>query len=237
MKTTTAVRWLGIALVSLLVGACATPPGAAGDPRDPYENFNRKVFTFNAGLDHVVIKPVARGYANYVPNFVQTTVGNFFGNLADIWTALNNYLQAKPREGTMDAGRVLINSTLGIAGLADVATPLGLPKHEEDFGQTLAVWGVKSGPYVVLPVFGPSTMRDAFGKPVDLYADPLGQFDMKSGWEWSLRLTRLTDDRARVLPTTDLIEQAALDPYQFIRDAYLQRREARVRDGVPADGK
>lgn len=237
MTTNTAVRWLAIALISLLMAACATPPSAGGDPRDPYENFNRKVFNFNAGLDYVVIKPVARGYSNYVPNFMQTTVGNFFGNLADIWTALNNYLQLKPREGTMDAGRVLMNSTLGIAGLADVATPLGLPKHEEDFGQTLAVWGVKSGPYVVLPVFGPSTMRDSFGKPVDLYGDPLGQIDMTTGVEWSARALRLVDDRARALPTTDLIEQAALDPYQFIRDAYLQRREARVRDGAPADGK
>lgn len=225
-------KTIAVVLASLLMGACATPPGMGGDPRDPYENFNRKVFLVNSGVDKVLIKPVARGYANYTPNFLQTTVGNFFGNLADIWTALNNYLQFKPREGTMDAGRVLINSTLGIAGLADVATPLGLPKHEEDFGQTLAVWGVKSGPYVMLPFFGPSTMRDTFGKPVDLYADPLGQFDMKSGWEWSLRATRIVDARARVLPTTDLIEQAALDPYQFIRDAYLQRREASVRDGA-----
>lgn len=237
MKTRSASRWLTIGLVSLLMTACATAPGVGGDPRDPYENFNRKVFMFNAGLDQIAIKPVARGYANYTPNFVQTTVGNFFGNLADIWTALNNYLQFKPREGTTDVGRVLINSTLGIAGLADVATPLGLTKHEEDFGQTLAVWGVKPGAYVVLPVFGPSTMRDTIGKPVDLYADPLGQFDMKPGWEWSLRATRLVDDRARALPTTDLIEKAALDPYQFIRDAYLQRREARVRDGLQNDSK
>jgi len=191
----------------------------------------------NAGLDHVLIKPVARGYANYTPNFLQNTVGNFFGNLADIWTALNNYLQLKPREGTMDVGRVLINSTVGLAGLADVASPLGLPKHEEDFGQTLGVWGVKSGPYVVLPVFGPSTMRDTFGKPVDLYGDPLGQIDMKTSYAWTARAVRLVDDRARALPTTDLIEQAALDPYQFVRDAYLQRREARVRDALQNDGK
>ncbi len=237
MRTTFTVRWLAVALVSLLMGACATPLGERSDPRDPYENFNRKVFAFNTGLDQLAIKPVARGYSNYVPEFVQTTVANFFGNLADVWTALNNYLQFKPREGTMDAGRVLINSTLGIAGLADVATPLGLPKHEEDFGQTLGVWGVKSGPYVVLPIFGPSTMRDALGKPVDLYADPLTQLDLATAYDVSARATRLVDDRARALPTTDLIEQAALDPYQFLRDAYLQRREARVRDGNPGDGK
>ncbi len=237
MKTTSTVRWLAIVLVSMLMSACATPPSAGGDPRDPYENFNRKVFMVNAGLDQVLIKPVARGYANYAPNFVQNTVGNFFGNLADIWTALNNYLQLKPRDGTMDVGRVLINSTLGLAGLADVATPLGLPKHEEDFGQTLGVWGVKSGPYVVLPIFGPSTMRDTFGKPVDLYADPLSQLDLQSSYDWTARALRLEDARARALPTTDLIEQAALDPYQFIRDAYLQRREASVQDSLRNDRK
>jgi phospholipid-binding lipoprotein MlaA len=231
MTKSTAARWFLVALSSLLLGACATPPSAGGDPRDPYENFNRKVFTVNAVVDRAVIKPVARGYTNYTPEFIQNTVGNFFGNLADVWTALNNYLQFKPRDGTIDVGRVLINSTLGIAGLADVATPLGLPKHEEDFGQTLAVWGVKSGPYVVLPLFGPSTMRDTFGKPVDLYADPLGQFNMSTTYEYSARAVRLVDDRARALPATDLIEQASLDPYQFMRDAYLQRREARVRDG------
>ncbi len=236
MKTNIAIRWFGVALVSLLMGACATPPSAGGDPRDPYENFNRKVFAVNQGLDQLVIKPVARGYSNYMPEFVQSTVGNFFGNLADIWTALNNYLQFKPREGTIDAGRVLINSTLGIAGLADVATPLGLPKHEEDFGQTLAVWGVKSGPYVMLPFFGPSTMRDTFAKPVDLAADPLNQAS-STAFENYARALRVVDDRARGLPTTDLMEQAALDPYQFLRDAYLQRREARVLDGVPNSGK
>ncbi len=228
---------IAIALVSLLMGACATPPGVGTDPRDPYENFNRKVFMVNAGVDRVLIKPVARGYANYMPEIVQTTAANFFGNLADLWTALNNYLQLKPREGTMDVGRVLLNTTLGVAGLADVATPLGLPKHEEDFGQTLGVWGVKAGPYVVLPLFGPSTMRDTFGKPVDLYADPLGYLNMTSEYEYAARAVRLVDDRARALPTTDLIEQAALDPYQFIRDAYLQRREARVLDGNPNSGR
>jgi phospholipid-binding lipoprotein MlaA len=199
------------------------------DPRDPYENLNRKVFVVNQVFDQVLLKPVARGYSNYAPNFVQTTIGNFFGNLADVWTAVNNFLQGKPREGIQDTGRVAVNTVFGVAGLADVATKLGFPKHQEDFGQTLGVWGVKPGPYVMLPLFGPSTMRDAVAKPLDLYADPVN-LSTRADVEYSLRAMRLVDDRARLLPTTDMIEKVALDPYQFVRDAHFQQREARVND-------
>jgi phospholipid-binding lipoprotein MlaA len=216
-------------MLLMLLAACATPVAERSDPRDPYENFNRKVFVFNQVLDQALVKPVSKGYSNYVPEFIQTTVGNFFGNLADVWTAVNNFLQAKPREGMQDTGRVLVNTVFGVAGLADVATKLGFPKHKEDFGQTLGKWGVQPGPYVMLPVFGPSTMRDAVAKPLDLYADPVNlstSFDV----EYSLRAIRLVDDRARLLPTTDMIEKVALDPYQFVRDAHFQQREARVID-------
>jgi phospholipid-binding lipoprotein MlaA len=199
------------------------------DPRDPYENLNRKVFVVNQVFDQVLLKPVARGYSNYAPNFIQDTVGNFFGNLADVWTAVNNFLQGKPREGIQDTGRVAVNTVFGVAGLADVATKLGFPKHQEDFGQTLGVWGVKPGPFVMLPLFGPSTMRDAVAKPLDLYADPLN-LSTRADVEYSLRAMRLVDDRARLLPTTDMIEKVALDPYQFVRDAHFQRREAKVND-------
>jgi phospholipid-binding lipoprotein MlaA len=199
------------------------------DPRDPYENLNRKVFVVNQVFDQVLLKPVARGYSNYAPNFIQDTVGNFFGNLADVWTAVNNFLQGKPREGVQDTGRVAVNTVFGVAGLADVATKLGFPKHQEDFGQTLGVWGVKPGPFVMLPLFGPSTMRDAVAKPLDLYADPLN-LSTRADVEYSLRAMRLVDDRARLLPTTDMIEKVALDPYQFVRDAHFQRREAKVND-------
>jgi phospholipid-binding lipoprotein MlaA len=199
------------------------------DPRDPYENLNRKVFVVNQVFDQVLLKPVSKGYSNYAPDFIQTTIGNFFGNLADVWTAVNNFLQGKPREGIQDTGRVAVNTVFGVAGLADVATKLGLPKHQEDFGQTLGVWGVKPGPYVMLPLFGPSTMRDALAKPLDLYADPLN-LSTRSDVEYSLRAVRLVDDRARLLPTTDMIEKVALDPYQFVRDAHFQRREAKVND-------
>lgn len=216
-------------ILCLWLGACATPMAERSDPRDPYENFNRKVFTVNQVFDQILLKPVAKGYSNYVPDFIQTTVGNFFGNLADVWTAVNNFLQGKPREGMQDTGRVAVNTVFGVAGLADVATKLGIPKHQEDFGQTLGVWGVKPGPYVMLPLFGPSTLRDTVAKPLDLYVDPL---NLASGAdvEYSLRAMRLVDDRARLLPTTDMIEKVALDPYQFVRDAHFQQRDAKVRD-------
>ena len=229
MKPLKAIYQRCAVVLCLLLSACATPMAERSDPRDPYENLNRKVFVVNQVFDQVLLKPVARGYSNYAPNFIQNTVGNFFGNLADVWTAVNNFLQGKPREGIQDTGRVAVNTVFGVAGLADVATKLGFPKHQEDFGQTLGVWGVKPGPYVMLPLFGPSTMRDAVAKPLDLYADPLN-LSTRADVEYSLRAMRLVDDRARLLPTTDMIEKVALDPYQFVRDAHFQQREARVND-------
>jgi phospholipid-binding lipoprotein MlaA len=229
MKPLKTIYQRGAVVLCLLLSACATPMAERSDPRDPYENLNRKVFVVNQVFDQVLLKPVARGYSNYAPNFIQDTVGNFFGNLADVWTAVNNFLQGKPREGIQDTGRVAVNTVFGVAGLADVATKLGFPKHQEDFGQTLGVWGVKPGPFVMLPLFGPSTMRDAVAKPLDLYADPLN-LSTRADVEYSLRAMRLVDDRARLLPTTDMIEKVALDPYQFVRDAHFQQREARVSD-------
>jgi phospholipid-binding lipoprotein MlaA len=228
------VRWSLAALLPLLLSACASTsvPGAGSDPRDPYENYNRAMFEFNRTFDDNLLKPVAKGYMTVLPSVVRSAIGNFFGNIGDVWTAANNYLQGKPKDGTTDVVRVVFNSTFGIAGLIDVATPMGLPKHEEDFGQTLGVWGAKSGPYVVLPFFGPSTLRDAFAKPIDLYADPLtASNNVPVRVENSARALRLVDDRAAMLETGSLMESAALDPYQFFRDAYLQRRENRIQDG------
>ncbi len=228
------LRWASITALGLLLTGCASTsvPGAGNDPRDPYENYNRAMFEFNRKLDDNVLKPVATGYVNVVPSFMRTAVGNFFANIGDVWTAVNNYLQGKPKDGTSDVARVVFNSTIGIAGLIDVATPMGLPKHEEDFGQTLGVWGTKSGPYVVLPFFGSSTLRDTFAKPVDLYADPLtASNNVPVRAKNSGRALRIVDDRAALLDTGTLMEGAALDPYQFFRDAYLQRRESRIRDG------
>jgi phospholipid-binding lipoprotein MlaA len=227
----TIIRWVSIALMALFLSACASiPPGSTLDPRDPFERYNRAMFSFNQTVDDKVLKPVATGYTDVIPDLIRTAIGNFFGNIGDVWTAVNNFLQGKPREGTSDVARVVLNSTFGIVGLIDVATPAGLVQHEEDFGQTLGVWGVKSGPFLVLPILGASTVRDGLARPVDLYADPITQID-SAGVENSLRALRLVDYRATLLYSTRMMEEAALDPYLFVRDAYLQRRESRVRDG------
>ena len=227
----TIIRWMTIALMALMLTACASiPPGSTADPRDPFERYNRAMFSFNKTVDDKVIKPVATGYVNVIPELIRSAIGNFFGNIGDVWTAVNNYLQGKPREGTSDVARVVLNSTFGIVGLIDVATPAGLVQHDEGFGQTLGVWGVKSGPYLILPILGSSTVRDGLARPVDLYADPLNQIDPVRAQN-SARLVRLVDDRAALLDSTRMVEDAALDPYLFVRDAYLQRRESRVRDG------
>jgi phospholipid-binding lipoprotein MlaA len=231
MTPKTIIRWVSIALMALFLNACASiPPGSTADPRDPFERYNRAMFSFNQTVDDKVLKPVATGYVNVIPDLIRTAIGNFFGNIGDVWTAVNNYLQGKPREGTSDVARVVLNSTFGIVGLIDVATPAGLVKHGEDFGQTLGVWGVKSGPFLVLPILGASTVRDGLARPVDLYLDPINQIDAVRVRN-SARALRLVDDRAALLDSTRMMEEAALDPYLFVRDAYLQRRESRVRDG------
>lgn len=233
MKRRIARGALAAVLGALLLSGCASTPGMGSDPRDPFEGYNRSMFAFNDALDRNVLKPVATTYADYLPEFVRIGVNNFFGNLGDVWTAVNNYLQLKPVPATQDVARVIFNTTFGLAGLIDFATPMGLPKHEEDFGQTLAVWGVKSGPYLVLPFFGASTVRDGLAKPVDLYADPLNQFDSEA-FRNGGRVLRVVDTRAELLGASTLLEDVALDRYQFLRDAYLQRREWRIRDGEPA---
>jgi phospholipid-binding lipoprotein MlaA len=230
-RITIIVRRATVLMAALWLTACASlPAGSIADPRDPFERYNRAMFTFNKTVDDKVLKPVATGYVNVIPSLIRTAIGNFFGNIGDVWTAVNNYLQGKPRDGTSDIARVVLNSTFGIAGLIDVATPAGLSKHEEDFGQTLGVWGVKSGSYLVLPILGSSTVRDGLARPVDLYVDPINSIESVRV-ENSARALRLVDDRAALLDSSRLLEDAALDPYQFARDAYLQRRESRVRDG------
>jgi phospholipid-binding lipoprotein MlaA len=235
MKIALALNRLASLLFALMMTACASMQTASSIPRDPFENFNRSMFLFNTSLDENVIKPVATGYADYVPSFIRTAVGNFLGNLGDVWTAVNNYLQGKPRDGSSDVGRVALNSTFGLLGLIDVATPIGLPKHDEDLGQTLGVWGVKSGPYLVLPFFGASTVRDGVAKLVDLFYGDTLNYIGNQRLENTSRVVRVIDDRAAFLDSSSLMEIAALDPYQFYRDAYLQRREARVRDGRDAN--
>jgi len=211
--------------MALGLTGCATT-----NPKDPFEPYNRAMFAFNDKLDKVALKPAAEAYTNVLPSFVRTGVGNFFGNLGDVWTSANDFLQGKPADGANDVMRVAVNTFLGLGGVLDIATEAGLPKHKEDFGQTLGKWGVKSGPYVVLPVLGSSTVRDTAALPLDLYADP-----WLSTTPVYLRNTgtvvRLVDQRATLLDASNLLEEAALDKYVFVRDAYLQRRESKIRDG------
>lgn len=212
----------------VLLGGCAT----SGDPRDPLEGFNRAMFAFNEGVDTVLIRPVAQGYDAVMPTPIRTGVTNFFGNVADLFIGVNNLLQGKPAHAASDFGRVAINSTIGILGLFDVATEMGLDKHEEDFGQTFGRWGVGTGAYVVLPLFGPRTLRDTVGLVLDVSTDPVANLGDVSTRN-SLAALRLIDNRADLLPADRVIAEAALDKYAYVRDAYLQRRRSLVHDGNP----
>lgn len=218
---------LAVAATVLMSGCATTANG-----KDPIEGFNRAMFAFNEGLDAAVIRPVAKGYEFVAPSFVRTGVSNFFSNIADALIAVNNLLQGKGVEAASDAGRFLVNSTVGILGLFDVATEWGLEKHEEDFGQTFGRWGMDTGAYVVLPLFGPRNVRDGAGLVLDVAADPLGHVSDVSARN-SLAALRLINDRAALLPADKIIDEAALDKYSYLRDAYLQRRRSLVFDGRP----
>jgi phospholipid-binding lipoprotein MlaA len=218
----------------MLLGGCAS----TNNPRDPLEPMNRVIYHVNDGVDNLLLKPVAIFYKGILPQFARTGVTNFFSNLYDILTALNNLLQGKLGNAASDAGRVVLNSTLGIAGLLDIATEIGLEKHNEDFGQTLGYWGLPDGPYLQLPLFGPSSFRDGVGRFVDVQVDPVR-------WIWrhdirtrnSLWGLHLVNTRANLLDSTKILDEAALDPYEFQRDAYLQRRRNLVYDGNPPPTK
>lgn len=218
---------IGLALaIAASVSACAT----GSNPRDPFEGYNRAMFKFNDTVDQVALKPVATAYKTVTPSFVQTGVGNFFGNLADVWSAVNNLLQGKGEAGLQDVVRVSMNSTFGIFGLIDIASQAGVPKHSEDFGQTLGWYGVQSGPYVMLPLLGPSTVRDTVALPLDITGDPWRYKDPAKVRNIGT-VTRVVDKRASLLDATNLMEAAALDRYEFIRDGFLQARENKVFDG------
>ena len=212
-----------------MLSGCAT---LGDNPRDPLEPLNRAMFSFNDALDEAVMKPVAKGYRFVLPGFVRTGVSNFFSNIDDVWVSINQVLQGKFLEGLGDFGRFAFNSTVGIVGLFDFASEVGLPKHSEDFGQTLAWWGVGGGPYVVLPILGPSTVRDGLAFLVDTQADPVWRIDTVAVRNTSV-VIRFTGRRAELLDVSNVLEQAALDRYAFLRDAWLQRRRSLVYDGDP----
>lgn len=215
-------------LLSFSLLGCATN----GDRRDPLEPINRGIYKFNDAVDKAVIKPVATGYKEVVPGPVRTAVGNFFSNLDDVLVLLNDLLQFKLEQAASDFSRLVWNTTLGIAGLIDVGSKMDLPKRNEDFGQTLGYWGVGNGPYLVLPFLGPSTLRDTVGLVVDSHFDPLWQHDPISERNTAYGLHTI-DTRARLLDAEKVLEEAAIDRYIFLRDAYLQRRRGLVYDGNP----
>ena len=218
------------ALAALALTGCASTHPS--NPADPFESFNRGVYKFNDTLDRAIAKPVAKGYDKIVPDTAKMMVSNFFSNLNDVVVTVNDLLQLKLRQGFSDGMRVLVNSTLGIGGLVDVAS-MQLPKHDEDFGQTLGYWGIHSGPYLMLPVLGPSSFRDGIGLYADGITSPLYRDVPKIRTRNQLYLTDMVNRRQQLLGDEKIMEGAMLDRYAFIRDAYLQRRQNLVYDGHP----
>jgi phospholipid-binding lipoprotein MlaA len=204
--------------------------GGPGQRLDPWEKWNRKVFNFNEDVDHAVLIPAATAYSNVVPQPVRLGVSNFFNNFADAWSAINNMLQGKFELGFEDATRVGTNTLFGLFGVLDVASEMGLDHHYEDFGQTLGRYGVGAGAYLVLPILGPSTVRDAVALPVDWQATPTAFFDETSA-KVGTTVLQILNKRASLLGATSVIDEISLDKYTFIRDAYLQRRRSLVFDG------
>ena len=225
---------LGLGCTALLGGCVTLPPNAPRSPQDPFERWNRGVYTFNDSLDRAVVKPVARGYQKVVPHPVRTGIANFLANLHTPTVMVNDALQGKPKAAFADLGRFVLNTTVGLGGLLDPATIAGVPRNEEDFGQTLGKWGVHPGPFLELPLLGPSDLRDGPAKIVDVFTYPPTY--AKHSWvSYSIWGVYFVNTRADLLSLDDTIQQA-YDPYVFIRDAYLQHRAFEVADGkVPDD--
>lgn len=228
------VRPLGLALVlavlAFLGGCAATAP----DPRDPLEGLNRATYKLNDALDKAVLKPVAKGYNYILPQPVRNCVGNVFGNIGDLYTGVNNLLEGNPRDAGSDVCRVAVNTTVGILGCFDPASGWGFTKHKKDFGITLGVWGVQPGAYIVLPLFGPSDIRDSAGLVADLFADPVGY--LYPVWQRNtLEVVRTIDTRASLLGASNLLQGAALDEYVFVRDGWFTRRRSQIYNGNPPD--
>ena len=217
---------------TLLLDGCATGPNR--NPRDPLEPFNRGVMRFNEGVDAAVLKPAATAYRQVVPAMVRTGVSNFFGNLSDAWSFVNSVLQLKMQNAAEDWMRLNVNTFFGLGGLLDIASEMNIERHREDFGQTLGRWGVPAGPFIMLPLLGPSTMRDSLALVIDRHGDPIHYLD--SAWDRdSLYVLHAVDVRSNLLRVGDVISGAALDKYTFTRDAYLQKRSAEIFETEMAD--
>lgn len=229
-KEQTVNGWLGAVTLgmAMLLGACAHAPTYA--PHDPYEELNRDFYAFNMTLDRYLLRPTARAYVRYTPELVRQGVGNFVTNLFYPRTMVNSFLQGKIVHGGQDFARFVVNTTVGLLGIFDVATPLGIPKHNEDFGQTLGYWGLGSGAYLMLPVLGPSSTRDFSGRVVDWAFQPTTYMD--AGPVFVITAMDIINVRARVLKLDRTLEES-FDPYAFLRSGYLQNRRSLVYDGNP----
>lgn len=223
------LRTLVVALTLAAASGCAT---TATDPRDPFEGYNRAMATVNDAVDEALFKPVARAYKAVAPAPLRGMVRNFFANLEDVFIGVNSLLQGKPLDAVTDWARFAFNTVFGVLGIIDVASEMGLEKHNEDFGQTFGRWGVGDGPYLVLPFFGPSTLRDAGGLVLDVVADPVSQHRPVDEGN-AATAARVVSRRADLLDASRLLEEASIDRYVFLRDAYLQRRRSLVYDGSP----
>lgn len=227
-------------IFSITLAGCATTATTVADQNDPWAGWNRGTQTFNDDLDKAVLKPMAKGYQWITPEVVDKGITNFFSNINDIGVFINDFLQLKFTQGGMDASRFLINTTAGVAGFIDVAKMIDLPKHKEDFGQTLGFWGVPSGDYLVLPFFGPSSPRDTVGIIGDALLNPLTYVSVFGGAAVNAataggRVLDVTDTRANLMSTEKVVEEGSVDRYDFIKNSYEQNREFLVHDGNPPD--
>jgi phospholipid-binding lipoprotein MlaA len=226
-------RLFALILALGLVTGCATTPG--GDPGDPYESTNRKIYNFNDSLDRHIMQPVARGYVDVTPKPVRTGVTNFFDNVSYLNVMINDILQGKAGQFMSDTGRFVVNSTIGLGGLFDPAKEMGLAAHDEDLGQTFGVWGAGEGAYINIPLAGPSSFRDAPGLVAAMFSNPLTYLNPIVNIP--LSVVNAVNSRANLLEATNIRDQAALDPYTFVREAYRQQREFKIHDGnPPGDG-
>ncbi|RLJ16839.1 ABC transporter [bacterium endosymbiont of Escarpia laminata] len=218
-------------LIVLGLSACASVPEGTEHNADPLEGMNRSINRFNTDFDNTIAKPVAKGYQAITPDPLDRGFTNFFHNLADINSAANNLFQLKPGRAITDVGRLCVNTTVGLLGFIDVASDIGIPEYKEDLGQTLGYWGYEESTYIMLPMLGPSTVRDFIGKTGDVFMNPI--YYTSEGIYWTLLVFRYVDLRADLLRASKVVEEAAIDPYAFVRESYLQKRRFDIYDGDP----
>ncbi len=226
-------RRLALWLLVAVCAGCATVATGTAPPNkaDPFEAWNRKVFSFNQAIDEAVLRPIATAYAEAVPAVVRQGIDNFYANLADAWSAVNNLLQGKPIQAFQVAFRVGVNTLFGFAGVLDIASEMNIDRHYEDFGQTLGVWGMEAGAYLVWPLLGPSSVRDSLALPLNYLASPMALFNVDLWGQVGIWTLQLVNTRAGLLGASRMLDDIALDKYTFVRDAYLQRRRSQVFDG------